>query len=129
MTTLQKGKLAESLVMAEAIRRGFIVSVPFQEDCSYDLILDTGERLLRVQVKYTKSDGNVIKVSCQSCNNWQTKHYDENTIDAFICYDATAKLFLYLGPELFRQRTVNFRLEEPLNNQVAGVRFAKDHLW
>ena len=129
MTTLQKGKLAEALVMAEAIRRGLIVSVPFQEDCSYDLVLDDGERLSRVQVKYTESDGNVIKVSCQSCNNWQTKNYDESIIDALICYDATSGLFLCLGAELFQQRQVNFRISAPVNGQVARIRFATDYLW
>ena len=51
---------------ADLVARGCQLSIPFGEDCSYDLIADFEGRLHRVQVKFTKSDGRVIVVLCRS---------------------------------------------------------------
>jgi Holliday junction resolvase-like predicted endonuclease len=53
----QKGDLAEMLVAADLVRRGYKVALPFGEDWDYDLIVDRDGRLERVQVKYTESNG------------------------------------------------------------------------
>ncbi len=62
----KKGDLAELKVAADLIARGCALSIPFGEDCDYDLVADYEGRLHRVQVKYTKSDGRVIIVQCRS---------------------------------------------------------------
>jgi hypothetical protein len=59
-----KGDLAELMVAADLRRRGFGVAIPFGEDYDFDLALIRGDRLERVQVKYTASDGAVVKVKC-----------------------------------------------------------------
>ena len=51
-----KGDRAELKVAADLADRGCRISIPFSEDCDYDLIADYGGRLHRVQVKYTKSE-------------------------------------------------------------------------
>ena len=56
----KKGDLAELKVAADLMERGCALSIPFGEDVSYDLIADYEGRLHRVQVKYAKSDGQVI---------------------------------------------------------------------
>ncbi len=48
----QKGDLAEMLVAADLVRRGYKVALPFGEDWDYDLIVERDGRLERVQVKY-----------------------------------------------------------------------------
>jgi hypothetical protein len=53
----QKGDLAELKVAADLMERGCRISIPFGEDCDYDLIADYEGRLHRVQVKHTRSDG------------------------------------------------------------------------
>jgi Holliday junction resolvase-like predicted endonuclease len=58
-----KGDLAELKVAADLADRGCRISIPFGEDCDYDLIADYEGRLHRVQVKYTRSDGRVISVA------------------------------------------------------------------
>jgi hypothetical protein len=62
----QKGDLAEMMVAADLIRRGYSIAIPFGEDCDFDLVLCRHDRLERVQVKYTESDGTVIAVRCRS---------------------------------------------------------------
>lgn len=50
---LQIGKAGEYLVCADLIMKGFI-AFPSEQGLPYDVLLDTGERLLRVQVKTTE---------------------------------------------------------------------------
>jgi hypothetical protein len=61
-----KGDLAEIMVAADLLRRGYKIAIPYGEDWDYDLILCRDGRLERVQVKYAKSDGVVIVVRCYS---------------------------------------------------------------
>jgi hypothetical protein len=65
-TLKQKGDLAELKVAADLIDRGCRLSIPFGEDCDYDLIADYEGRLHRVQVKYTQSNGQVVVLRCRS---------------------------------------------------------------
>src|SRR5207302_10256401 len=50
-STAQKVELALLRVLQRSVEKGWIASRPTR-DCRYDLVLDDGERLLRVQVKY-----------------------------------------------------------------------------
>ncbi len=61
-----KGDLAELNVATDLLARGHRIAFPYGEDCDYDLICDTGDRLHRIQVKYTQSDGRVVAVRCGS---------------------------------------------------------------
>ena len=50
---LQVGKAGEYLVCADLIIKGF-VAFPSEQGLPYDVLLDTGEKLLKVQVKTTE---------------------------------------------------------------------------
>ena len=54
------------MVATDLLRRGYKIALPYGEDWDYDLILRRGEALERVQVKYTESDGRVIRIRCHS---------------------------------------------------------------
>ena len=45
---LIKGQLVELLVQTELVRYGFDISVPNYNSSKYDLIADTGDKLLRI---------------------------------------------------------------------------------
>lgn len=51
MTTTQSGNISESVVMSAYIKAGFLVAVPFGNACPYDLVVDNGVRLFKIQVK------------------------------------------------------------------------------
>ncbi len=51
LTRKQRGEMAEAAFLAKAAGLGFRVSKPWGESSRYDLIVDTGRKLLRVQVK------------------------------------------------------------------------------
>lgn len=44
--------LVEAIFQVEAMKQGWIVSQPFGDNAPYDFIVDTGDRLLKVQCKH-----------------------------------------------------------------------------
>jgi hypothetical protein len=67
-------------------RRGCKLAIPYGEDCDYDLVIERGGRLERVQVKHAESDDAVIAVKCCSHSLTAgrvraTKRYTAATID------------------------------------------------
>jgi len=52
-TTQKKGDIAVSQAIAKFTKMGYDVSIPITESASYDLIVDVGEKLKKVQVRYS----------------------------------------------------------------------------
>ena len=52
LTSNDKGNIAEAAITLEAIKLGIDVLKPVAEHGRYDLVLDLGDRLLRVQCKW-----------------------------------------------------------------------------
>lgn len=130
-----KGDLAELKVAADLAGRGCCISIPFGEDCDYDLIADYEGRLHRVQVKYTRSDGRVITVRCfsQSLTNGKVraiKMYTPATIDWIAVYDgSTERCFYCPSRELGEgRRQISLRLSPTRNNQQTGIRDARAYI-
>ena len=131
----RKGDLAELKVAADLIDRGCRISIPFGEDCDYDLIADYDGRLHRVQVKYACSDGRVIPVRCFSQSLTQgkvrsIKRYTPETVDWIAVYDCTTERCFYCpSRELGRgRRQISLRLVPALNNQQSGIRDAEAYV-
>ncbi len=130
----RKGDLAEMKVAADLLDRGCQLSIPFGEDCDYDLIADTGSCLHRVQVKYTESDGRIILVRCRSHSLTkgkirQTKHYTAETVDWIAVYDRTTDRCYYCSAsELGEGRSeLSLRLVPARNGQRIGIRDAEEY--
>lgn len=131
-----KGDLAELKVATDLANRGCRISIPFGEDCDYDLIADFEGRLHRVQVKYTKSNGKVVVLRCRShsLTNGRvrvTKLYTPAMIDWIAAYDATSERCYYcpsweLGAT--GHAILHLRLQPPRNNQRVGIREAAAYL-
>jgi hypothetical protein len=51
-TTQRKGDIAVAKAIADFTERGWDVSLPITESASYDLVVDDGNALFRVQVRY-----------------------------------------------------------------------------
>ena len=64
--TKQLGDIAEAAVMADVLRRGYRVALPYGEDWPFDLLVLRDDRFERVQVKYAESDGAVVQAACRS---------------------------------------------------------------
>ena len=131
----QKGDLAELKVACDLRGRGYALAIPYGEESDYDLVVDRGGKLERVQVKHATSDGAVIAVPCcsHSLTNGrirQTKRYTAATIDWLAVYDRTTDRCYYVpAAELGDgRRELRLRLTPAKNNQRARVRLAADYL-
>jgi PD-(D/E)XK endonuclease len=133
-STKSKGDLAEIIVAADLLRRGYKIAFPHGEDWDFDLVLYREGVLERVQAKYTESDGRVVVVRCRSHSLTNghvraTKKYTSRTIDWLAVYDATTKQCFYIpASELIDGRsTMALRIAAPRNCQRAGIRWAADY--
>jgi hypothetical protein len=129
-----KGDLAELKVATDLLERGYRIAIPYGEDHDFDLILCRDDKLERVQVKYARSNGEVIAVKCysHSLTNGrirQTKHYTAATIDWLAVYDATSDRCFYIpAADLGAGKSaLHLRLLEAKNCQRRGIRFAADY--
>jgi len=132
MTTNQKGTIAEAEIRAAAIRLGYVVLQPANERGRYDLALDDGNRILRVQCKWAPKSGDVILVRTETCrltpDGYVKTVYTPDEIDAVAAYcpDLDA---CYLVPvaELDGRRMLSLRLAPAKNGQRAAVRMASEY--
>lgn len=115
---LQIGKAGEYLVCADLILKGFI-AFPSEQGLPYDVLLDTGEKLLKVQVKTTEKArlvqqrNNPIPAYIFSIkragSNGKTR-YEEKEIDLFalVCLD-TMQIGYLTNKEM--PTTINIRVD------------------
>ncbi|HVS99156.1 MAG TPA: group I intron-associated PD-(D/E)XK endonuclease [Solirubrobacterales bacterium] len=132
----RKGDLAELKVAADLTARDCRLSIPFGEDCDYDLIADFEGRLHRVQVKSAKSDSRVIAVKCLSHSLTagrvrSIKHYTSKMVDWIVVYDLTTDRCYYIPSWILGvegRSGLMLRLAPALNGQSLRIRRAEDYL-
>jgi hypothetical protein len=125
-----RGNLSESKVLTKYIEAGFVVSVPFGGCAPYDLIVDTGARLLKVQVKTGRLRKGCVLFAAQRINgHHSTKRYKyhENEFDVFAVYCPDNDQ-VYVLPMLGDLAEVRRRICETGNGQGQNVRWAKEFL-
>ncbi len=124
----RQGSIGEIMIMAEAVRRGYKVAIPWGEDSRYDLIVDRIGKLEKVQCKYTRSNGELITARCRSSNNWNQVKYSCEDIDWLAIYDLTSQKCYFIPSVMLGEgrNQINLRIKATGNNQVKGVLWAKD---
>ena len=117
---LQIGKAGEYLVCADLIMKGFI-AFPSEQGLPYDVLLDNGDRLLKVQVKTTEKQrlitqerANPVPVysfSIKRAGNGGKTRYGLDEIDLFalVCLD-TMSIGYLKNSEM--PTTINIRVDE-----------------
>ncbi|MGD2060036.1 MAG: group I intron-associated PD-(D/E)XK endonuclease [Acidimicrobiia bacterium] len=99
-TTTEKGEIGEAMVIADLMRQGHDIAIPFGHNQPYDLIVIRKEdgRLEKVQVKYTTSDGRVVIVRVESSSAWVRHRYTPEEIDWVAAFESTTGQCFYLPP-------------------------------
>jgi hypothetical protein len=69
LSTNRKGAIAQAAITAAAVTLGIDVYRPVSDGGRYDLILDTGNRLLRTQCKWANRKGDVVVVRGRTCRH------------------------------------------------------------
>ena len=125
-----KGAIAECAITAAAVELGFVVLRPLVEGRRYDLVIDTGPSLLRVQCKWGRLRGSVIVVRLMSCRHtpggYVRRRYDASEIEGVAVYCAELRRCYYLPVARIAGRTeLRLRLTPAANNQEVAINFAE----
>jgi hypothetical protein len=126
-----KGAIAEAAITAAAVELGFVVLRPLVEGRRYDLVIDTGPELLRVQCKWAPRKGSVVLVHVSTCRHTPRGYvystYGEAEIDGFGIYCQELKRCFYVPiSAVAGQRAMHLRLAPAANNQKAAINYADD---
>ncbi len=85
-----QGDEAELKFMLLNYKLGYTISKPFGDNSKYDLIVDTGIELQRIQIKSTKRKENSSGMNCYNCivchGKDNKKKYSKNDIDYVVVY-------------------------------------------
>ena len=86
MDSNSKGAYAEYMFACECLRHGYYPSFPILDSSIYDVLVDLGDKIIKVQVKYSAkspSDSSSINVAIMNGNK---KDYTVALVDYFAIY-------------------------------------------
>ena len=132
VNTNEKGALAEMSIAREAIRLGAGVLKPLSERQRYDLGLEIGDRILRVQCKWGRLiEGEVIHVRLATSrydgHSYIRTNYELGEIDAVAVYCEELDSVFLLPIELVAGRSfIHLRVKPAKNGQRASINSEAD---
>ncbi len=132
LSSNDKGGIAEAAVTLEALRHGFVVSRPVTDGTRYDLIVDTGARLWRVQVKWAATEGETIVIRNRTVRvttrGRVITRYCASEVDAIAGYNADHDVCVLVPIDEIQDAVhMALRLAPTRNNQRVGVRMAEKY--
>ena len=134
MNVNEKGDLAVFKVCLAASEKGYIISRPLSDSSRYDLVIDTGKKLLKAQVKYangkaTQSTGSV-RVCLEKKHGDKVLTYTSEEIDLLLVYvPRVDKICAFESDDFSGKRNLYIRVVPAKNKQSKGCIFLEDYLW
>jgi PD-(D/E)XK endonuclease len=129
-----KGDVAEAALAFAATKLGLTVLRPWSGHARYDLVLDVGGRLFRVQCKWGRLARQATVVSVQLGTYWHGPRgsvrttYRETEVDLFGVYCGDiGRAYLLPASLCAGKQVVQLRLTAPRNGQRAGIILAEDY--
>ena len=124
------GQRSEAAIISAFAQRGYRVLVPFGHNHRYDLVLDLGDRFLRVQCKtgrYRRGGIDFNTVSTRSNMTEVLRRGYRGEIDAFAVFCPQNGRIYAVPVEDTPRGIATLRIEPPANGQSKRVRWAKDY--
>lgn len=116
MNTKQVGDVTEVRILAQLIAAGYSVSIPYGDNDPYDLLVDTGSSILKVQCKTGWVEDDVIrfKTASKTTRNGSATMVDYgDKIDVFAVYCDDLSDFYWVPVEEAGSKSTYLRLTEP----------------
>jgi hypothetical protein len=125
------GQRSEAAIIAELVKRGYRILMPYGINHRYDLVIDTGDRLLRAQCKTGRlRDGvilfNTVSVRVNTRRTFVTP-YDADQIDLFLIYCPDTDRVYALDVREAASSHGALRVDPAANGQAKRIRWAADH--
>lgn len=130
MQKFELGNHSESVVLSAYLKEGFIVSIPFGSGASYDLLVDTGSNICKIQVKTAWVSRGVLRYKSlrRQPKTEMRRLYKDGEAD-FLAVFCPANNSLY-GIHIKNHPTGGWlRLEPVKNGQAKNIRWASDYTW
>jgi hypothetical protein len=102
LTRKRRGEMAEAAFLHKASRLGFAVAKPWGDSEAYDLIVDGGGKLWKVQVKSAYRAGEYGGYTFHAYGNEHKKAYSSKDIDVLVAYIVPEDLWYVLPITVFR---------------------------
>jgi hypothetical protein len=131
MNKYEYGNNSEAVVLTAYLAAGFSVSIPFGSGASYDLVVDGGSRLFKIQVKTAWISGGCVLYKSQRRQPGEgltRRPYRIGEVDYFVAY-CPANQTIYAVPGEEHGVQGRLRLDPVKNGQAKLVRFAADYTW
>lgn len=100
------GDYGEICFLKEAVSRGYTIGRPYGDNAPYDFFLDTGERILRIQVKTSSTPINncgSYKVQTSKGSNAK-RAYTKEDADYIVAILLPQEIYYFLPVERMRGR-------------------------
>jgi hypothetical protein len=128
--TLHKGRAAEAAVLSAFTRRNHGVLIPFGEGQPYDLAVDLGSAILRVQCKTGRATAGGLMFNIKSTDHGRGSASYVGLADVFgVYFPLNQRVYVVPVASLSALSCGKaiLRLDPTLNNQKAGIRLAVDY--
>ena len=131
MLKYERGNGSEGIVLSAYVNAGFVVSIPFGTGASYDLVVDAGRRLFKIQIKTAwMTNGCVLYKSQrrQPGMGLTRRPYRNGEVDFFAAYCPVTQA-IYVVPGENHGCAGRLRLNPVKNGQSKLVKWAADYEW
>ena len=127
---VEVGARTEAIVVAELIRRGYRVLLPFGTNQRYDLVLDLDGRFVRVQCKTGRLRDGVVRFRSESIRANSHKVFRRpytDEIEMFVVYCPGNERIYAIPIEDVSCGETALRVDPTANNQQKFVRWASQY--
>lgn len=124
------GHRAEAAILAELVKRGYRVLLPFGVNQRYDLVLESEDRFFKAQCKSGRLREGAIQfraLSTQSNMRRTRSRSYVGEVDLFIVYCPDTQRVYVVPAEEVPNTCMYLRVDPPRNRQGRRVRWAKDY--
>jgi PD-(D/E)XK endonuclease len=125
------GERSEAIILAELVRRGHRVLIPYGTNNRYDLVIDVGNRFLRAQCKTGRLRKGVVTFNTASTRantlRAHIKPYDPDQIELFLIYCPETDRVYALDVDEAASSRGSLRVDPTVNCQAKRIRWAADH--
>ena len=120
------GNIGEAVAVAEFTKRKIPVLIPFGQNLPYDLVIDFGGKLRKVQCKTAnevKDDGSVMRFYIYRTNGFTGEHkkYQKDEVDLFFIYCVENGFMGLARRDKQPGSEIRVRMSPPKNNVKKGV--------
>src|ERR671921_671860 len=129
MFKYELGNRSEGVVLSAYLNAGFAVSIPFGTGASYDLVVDAGARLFKIQVKTAWVSNGCVRYKSQRRQpgmGLTRRPYKNGEVDFFAAYCPVTQA-IYAVPAENHGNEGRLRLNPVKNGQSKLVRWAADY--